>query len=126
MTETILDWIGAWATQQPCAIALLSPNRSPLSYLLNPAARRGLVADDLALLSELLLDTYVPSHLDAPLILFRAVRRPHYERLDPLRAWKKYARTIDLVDAPGDHWSLVFAPQVQELARRIRAYLDLG
>jgi thioesterase domain-containing protein len=92
--------------------------------LLEPAARAGLIPDDRMLLSELLLDTYVPPVLDAPLALFRAARRPPYERLDPLQAWNRYAREIDVVDIPGDHWPLVFDPQARELARRIRERLD--
>ena len=74
--------------------------------------------------SELLLDTYQPAYYDGTLTIFRASRRSPYERIDPLQAWKEYARRVELIDVPGDHWSLLLEPHVAELASCIRRCLE--
>jgi thioesterase domain-containing protein/acyl carrier protein len=92
--------------------------------LLDGAARAGLIAGDHMTVSELLLDTYRPAYYDGTLTIFRAAKRSPYERSDPLLAWKDYVRKIELIDVPGDHWSLLSEPHVGELASRMRRRLE--
>jgi thioesterase domain-containing protein len=58
--------------------------------------------------------------------LFRATDIPewiHACRRDPALGWKPFARNLQLLDTPGSHYTMLYAPQAEALAPLLRPLL---
>jgi amino acid adenylation domain-containing protein len=70
------------------------------------------------------LRAYRPEPLACPVLLFLAADRPHGETIDRAALWLPLARGGLAVETlPGDHFSLLAPPAVDELAVKLRARL---
>ncbi|MFW9259422.1 amino acid adenylation domain-containing protein [Nostoc sp. CALU 546] len=75
---------------------------------------------------------YIPQIYPHQTTLFRASEEiihdfesPEFQTNDPLLGWGKYSRLpIEVVEIPGDHFSIFVEPQIQELAKQLRIYID--
>lgn len=63
---------------------------------------------------------YVPGYFPGVLTVFRARRQNATALSDPLLGWHGLASEIDLIDVPGDHYSMLAEPNVQILASALR------
>jgi amino acid adenylation domain-containing protein len=75
---------------------------------------------------------YVPLLYPQPITLFRAKEEiihdfdnPEWNTDDPLLGWGKYSsQPIQLIEVPGDHFSIFVEPHIQELAKHLRNCID--
>ncbi len=68
---------------------------------------------------------YTPAPYPGRLTLFRATDREEGPAEAPDLGWGKFALGgVEIVDIPGDHLSMVHAPDVQRLARELQARLE--
>jgi thioesterase domain-containing protein len=65
-----------------------------------------------------------PKRSAVPVVFFRSTSRPPTFH-DPVPLWRELAsRDLEVVDVPGDHFSMIREPQVGVLAERIDACLS--
>ncbi|WP_193197108.1 non-ribosomal peptide synthetase [Nostoc sp. MG11] len=75
---------------------------------------------------------YVPLLYPQPITLFRAKEEiihdfdnPEWNTDDPLLGWGKYSsQPIQVIEVPGDHFSIFVEPHIQELAKHLRNCID--
>ncbi len=75
---------------------------------------------------------YVPSVYPNKMTLFRASQdiihdfeSPEFNTDDPLLGWSKFSgQPIQVVEIPGDHFSMFVEPHIQELAKQLRICID--
>ncbi|MDZ8030972.1 amino acid adenylation domain-containing protein [Nostoc sp. DedSLP04] len=75
---------------------------------------------------------YVPRLYPHPITLFRANEEiihdfdnPEWNTDDPLLGWGKYSSLpIQVIEVPGDHFSIFVEPHIQKLAKHLRNYID--
>ncbi|MCC5615049.1 amino acid adenylation domain-containing protein [Nostoc sp. CHAB 5836] len=75
---------------------------------------------------------YVPRLYPEPITLFRAKEEiihdfdnPEWNTDDPLLGWGKYSnQPIQVIEVPGDHFSIFIEPHIQELAKHLRNCID--
>ena len=79
-----------------------------------------------------LIREYSPQVYGGKVTLFRGshgagVDRPNIERTpDPLFGWEKWVSQIEVFDVPGGHYSLLQEPNVEAIAQKIEACIELG
>ncbi|MDM9379463.1 amino acid adenylation domain-containing protein [Chlorogloeopsis sp. ULAP01] len=75
---------------------------------------------------------YVPEVYSDQITLFRAneailhdFENPEWNTDDPFLGWGKFAhQPIQMIEIPGDHFSIFIEPYIQELARNLRVHID--
>ncbi len=75
---------------------------------------------------------YVPSVYSDKVTLFRATEQiihdfesPEFNTDDRLLGWRQFSRQpIQLIEVPGDHFSIFVEPHIQELAKQLRICID--
>ncbi|MFB2772383.1 amino acid adenylation domain-containing protein [Pelatocladus sp. BLCC-F211] len=75
---------------------------------------------------------YTPLVYEQSITLFRAKEEiihdfesPEFNSNDPLLGWGKYSsQAIQVMEIPGDHFSIFIEPHIQELARNLRVCID--
>jgi amino acid adenylation domain-containing protein len=75
---------------------------------------------------------YVPQVYPQSITLFRAKEEiihdfdnPEWDTDDPLLGWGKCSsQTIQVIEVPGDHFSIFVEPHIQELAKHLRICID--
>ncbi|MEH2206128.1 MAG: amino acid adenylation domain-containing protein [Nostoc sp.] len=75
---------------------------------------------------------YVPLLYPQPITLFRAKEKiihdfdnPEWNTDDPLLGWGKYSnQPIQVIEVPGDHFSVFVEPHIQELAKHLKNCID--
>ncbi|NJM72607.1 MAG: amino acid adenylation domain-containing protein [Scytonema sp. RU_4_4] len=75
---------------------------------------------------------YVPSVYSNKLTLFRASQEiihdfesPEFNTDDPLLGWSKFSiQPIQVIEVPGDHFSIFVEPHIQDLAKQLRFCID--
>lgn len=75
---------------------------------------------------------YVPQIYPGKMTLFRAdeeiihdFESPEWNTNDPLLGWDKFSnQPIQMIEIPGDHFSIFVEPYIQELARYLRVCID--
>ncbi|WP_445629004.1 non-ribosomal peptide synthetase [Nostoc sp. DSM 114167] len=75
---------------------------------------------------------YIPQIYPGKLTLFRAnqeiihdFENPEWNTDDPFLGWKKFSKQpIQMIEIPGDHFSIFVEPYIQELARYLRVCID--
>ncbi len=75
---------------------------------------------------------YVPLLYPQPITLFRAKEEiihdfdnPEWNTDDPLLGWGKYSsQPIQVIEVPGDHFSIFVEPHIQELAKHLKNSID--
>ncbi|OYE02705.1 non-ribosomal peptide synthetase [Nostoc sp. 'Peltigera membranacea cyanobiont' 232] len=75
---------------------------------------------------------YIPQIYPGKMTLFRAneeiihdFESPEWNTNDPLLGWDKFSnQPIQMIEIPGDHFSIFVEPYIQELARYLRVCID--
>ncbi len=75
---------------------------------------------------------YVPQVYPDSMTLFRAKEEivhdfesAEFNTSDPWLGWGKYSRQpIQVIEVPGDHFSMFVEPHIQELAKQLRICID--
>ncbi|MHC5825471.1 MAG: thioesterase domain-containing protein, partial [Nostoc sp.] len=75
---------------------------------------------------------YVPQAYPHSMTLLRAkeeiihdFENPEFYTDDPLLGWgKSFSQPIDVIEVPGDHFSMLVEPNIQELAKKLRICID--
>ena len=68
---------------------------------------------------------YILKPFDGNVLLFKAKERIYFVDDFAYLGWKKYARNgVKVYDVPGDHKTMFFHPNVDELGLRLQASLD--
>jgi len=75
---------------------------------------------------------YVPQAYPHSMTLFRAneeiihdFENPEFHTDDPLLGWGKFSsHPIQVIEVPGDHFSIFIEPNIQELAKQLRICID--
>ncbi|MDZ8135372.1 MAG: amino acid adenylation domain-containing protein [Nostoc sp. DedQUE04] len=75
---------------------------------------------------------YIPQIYPEKLTLFRAnqeiihdFENPEWNTDDPFLGWEKFSKQrIQMIEIPGDHFSIFVEPYIQELARYLRVCID--
>ncbi|WP_407895194.1 non-ribosomal peptide synthetase, partial [Scytonema sp. NUACC26] len=75
---------------------------------------------------------YIPQVYPQSITLFRASEEiihdfdnPEWNTNDPLLGWSKCSsQSIQVIDVPGDHFSIFVEPHIQELAKHLRICID--
>jgi thioesterase domain-containing protein len=68
---------------------------------------------------------FAPSRFDGHLHLF-VTSGPRYDTCDPRPIWRRAARSLDVIEIPGEHTTIMDAPNVPMLAARLSACLAIG
>jgi amino acid adenylation domain-containing protein len=66
---------------------------------------------------------YQPGHYPGPLVLLRAAEGPR-EGLEEDLGWGALASGVEVHEVPGDHFSLIAPPHVEQVAERLRELLE--
>jgi len=70
---------------------------------------------------------YQPRVYPGKIIFFRALEKDAINAKNPERAWIDLAQEgLEVIDVPGNHFTMNFSPHVQVIAERLRAYFEVA
>ncbi len=125
----LLEKFSRVASAVPLSVSTgLPPSISPTTNLLQTASilqtSETAQADIREIARDQAADAYIPPIYEGRTVLVRAMQQDRFEAGDRTLGWGSRVPNLQVIDVPGDHLSILKAPNVQSMAQQLLPYLD--